>query len=172
MTARFGLLSLVLVALLSCKASKPQKKEREQTAAESSSKPVDRLSQDEVAPGGSEVFGFEVPRQMRIEHHFTDAVHLVGDVTPEALANYVRTRVSVQHVEIGAARTIFPNARIKAGKPERLYQLEVLPDRLATKLIIRDITPPPVVEGLSDAERWRRAGLTPDGRPINPKALE
>jgi hypothetical protein len=33
-------------------------------------------------------------------------------------------------------------------------------------------SPPPPPPGLTDAERWRAAGLTPDGRPLDPKKLE
>jgi hypothetical protein len=39
--------------------------------------------------------------------------------------------------------------------------------------VIKDVTPPPPPPpGLSDAERWRAAGLTPDGRPLDPKQFE
>lgn len=136
------------------------------------SKPVDRLAPDELAAGNADVFGFVVPREMQVEHRYKEATHLIGPVKPDALANYVRERVVVSHVEIGAARTIFPNARIKAGAPDRVYDLEVIPEPGISRLIIRDTTPPKIVPGLSDAERWKQAGLTPDGRPLDPKAFE
>jgi hypothetical protein len=76
-------------------------------------------------------------------------------------------------VEIGAARTVFPAARIKGGPEGRVFNLEVLPDGPRTRLVIKDVTPPPPPPpGLSDAERWRAAGLTPDGRPLDPKQFE
>jgi len=93
-------------------------------------------------------------------------------VQPDALANYVRDRVVVSHVEIGAARTIFPNARIKGGAPERVYELDVVPEPGQTRLVIRDTTPPKVQPDLTDEERWRQAGLTPQGRPLDPKKFE
>ena len=136
------------------------------------SKPVDRLAPDELAAGNADVFGFVVPREMRVEHRYKEATHLIGAVKPDALANYVRERVIVSHVEIGAARTIFPNARIKAGAPDRVYDLEVIPEPGISRLIIRDTTPPKIVPGLTDAERWKQAGLTPEGRPLDPKAFE
>jgi hypothetical protein len=134
--------------------------------------PVDRLAPGELAAGNAEVWGFPVPREMQVEHRYKEAIHLIGPVRPDALSNYVRERVIVSHVEIGAARTIFPDARIKAGAADRVYQLEVIPEPGITRLIIRDTTPPKIVPGLSDAERWRQAGLTPQGRPIDPKAFE
>jgi hypothetical protein len=136
------------------------------------SKPIDRLAPDELAAGNAEVFGFVVPREMQVEHRYKEATHLIGPVKPDALANYVRERVVVSHVEIGAARTIFPEARIKGGAPDRVYNLEVIPEPGITRLIIRDATRPKVEPGLSDAERWRQAGLTPEGRPLDPKAFE
>ncbi|MET0794044.1 MAG: hypothetical protein ABW061_21160 [Polyangiaceae bacterium] len=134
--------------------------------------PVDRLAPDELAAGNAEVWGFAVPREMQVEHRYQEVTHIIGPVKPDALANYVRDRVVVSHVEIGAARTIFPNAHIKGGASDRVYELDVIPEPGITRLLIRDITPPKVVPGLSDAERWRQAGLTPEGRPLDPKKFE
>jgi hypothetical protein len=139
---------------------------------QSSNKPIDRLAPDELAAGNAEVWGFVVPREMQVEHRYKEVTHLIGPVKPDALANYVRERVVVSHVEIGAARTIFPDARIKAGAADRVYELDVIPEPGITRLVIRDTTPPKVQPGLTDAERWRQAGLTPEGRPLDPKAFE
>jgi hypothetical protein len=136
-------------------------------------KPLDRLAPGELAQGASQVFGFEVPIDMKIQGQFPDVAYLEGRVAPEAVANYVRERVEVEHVEIGAAATVFPSARIKRGAPERIYQFEVIRDRGHTRLVIRDITPRPadVPKGTSTEERWRRAGRGPDGRIIDPSEL-
>jgi hypothetical protein len=135
--------------------------------------PLDHLAPDELAAGKTEVYGFPVPRDMEVESRIADRAYLSGRVSPEALANYVREQVVVSHVEIGAARTVFPMARIKAGSKDRLFTLEVLPDGPRTRLVIKDVTPPPPPPpGLTDAERWRAAGLTPDGRPLDPQKLE
>jgi len=143
-----------------------------QASKQGQPKPIDRLAPDELAAGNAEVWGFVVPREMLVEHRYKEVAHLVGPVTPDALANYVRERVLVSHVEIGAARTIFPDARIKAGAADRVYELEVIPEPGITRLVIRDTTPPKIQPGLTDAERWRQAGLTPEGRPLDPKAFE
>jgi hypothetical protein len=141
-------------------------------AQSSTPRPVDRLAPDELAAGNAEVWGFAVPREMQVEHRYQEVTHIIGNVKPDALANYVRDRVVVSHVEIGAARTIFPNARIKGGAADRVYELDVIPEPGLTRLVIRDVTPPKVEPGLSDADRWRQAGLTPEGRPLDPKAFE
>ena len=141
-------------------------------AVPSAARPVDRLAPDELAAGNAEVWGFPVPRDMQVEHRYHEVTHIIGPVKPDALANYVRDRVVVSHVEIGAARTIFPNARIKGGASDRVYELDVIPEPGITRLVIRDMTPPKVEPGLTDEERWRQAGLTPQGRPLDPKAFE
>ena len=166
---------LLMAVTLGCQ------REREQSSAEPSSAltarpskavPVDRLAPNELSAGNAEVWGFAVPREMQVEHRLSDVAHLVGPVKPDALANNVRDRVLGSHVESGAARTVFPNARIKAGARDRVYEFDVIPGPGMTQLVIRDTTPPPVTPGLSDAQRWQQAGLTPEGRPIDPKQFE
>jgi len=170
--SQLALLACCLCASCHAKSAAKGSDSNASLATASVSKPVDRLAPDELAAGNADVFGFVVPREMQVEHRYKEATHVIGPVKPDALANYVRERVIVSHVEIGAARTIFPSARIKAGAPDRVYDLEVIPEPGISRLIIRDTTPPKIVPGLSDAERWRQAGLTPDGRPLDPKAFE
>ncbi len=139
--------------------------------ANSVARPVDHLASDELAAGTADVWGFVVPRDMRIEHVFPEIAYVVGPVQPDALANYVRERVTVSHVEIGAGRTIFPNAHIKGGS-DHYYELDVIPEPGGTRLQIQDLTPVKVTPGLSDEERWKQAGLTPQGRPLDMKKFE
>jgi len=134
-----------------------------------SAKPVDRLAPDELEPGKTQVFGFEVPRRMRVKGAFLDVAYVEGNVTPEALANYVRERVEVDRVEIGAASTRFERAHIKAGAPERVYDFQVSPGSAdMTELVIRDVTPrPPNPSIMNETDRWRQAGRKPDGTPLD-----
>ncbi len=127
----------------------------------------DRLAAGELAPGTVQVFGFVAPRELALERRFPDAAHFTGTVPAESIANYVRQRVEAERVEIGAARTVFPAAHIKGGAPDRIFRIEVLSDGPISKLVIRDITPPPLEPGLSEEERWRRAGFGPDGKVLN-----
>ena len=139
------------------------------SAAAPDPKLVDRLAPGELEPGASQVFGFEVPRSMDVKGAFLEVAYLEGRVTPEALANYVRERVEVDRVEIGAASTVFSRAHIKRGDPERLYELVVSPGNgNTTELVIRDVTPRPRnPPGMSEADRWRQAGRKPDGTPLD-----
>jgi hypothetical protein len=140
-------------------------------AASVSARPLDRLAPGELAAGSASAFGFPIPEQMNVDRMFPDAVHASGNVSANALVQYVQERVIVANVEVAGARTIFPNARIRGGGSDHTYRLEVVSSGPNTLLVIRDVTPAPAVEGLSQAERWRRAGMTPDGKPLNPKQL-
>lgn len=130
---------------------------------------VDRLAPGELTAGKSQVFGFEVPVNMRIRGAFLEVAYLEGPVQPEALANYVRDRVDIQRVEIGAASTIFSRARIKRGAPDRIYDIVVTPQpNQRTELEIRDVTPrAPNPPGMTEADRWRQAGRKADGTPLD-----
>lgn len=166
-------LLLSLFAFSACRKGAAPPAPAPSESAGTSAKPLDHLVPGELAQGESQVFGFEVPLDMQIQGQFEDVAYLEGRVSPEAVANYVRERVEVQHVEIGAAGTVFPNARIKKGAPDRSYQIEVVRDRGYTRLVIRDTTPRPsdVPKGTSQEDRWRRAGRGPDGRIVDPAQL-
>jgi hypothetical protein len=169
--SRFALAACLLCASCHSKADSAPAGSASALAS-AQAKPLDRLAPDELAVGNAQVWGFAVPRDMRIEHRYVETTHLVGPVKPDALANYVRDRVVVSHVEIGAGRTVFPDARIKGGAADHIYELDVIPEPGQTRLLIRDTTPPKITPGLTDAERWRQAGLTPEGRPLDPKKFE
>lgn len=174
LTTRFvALFVTALAALPACRKRADPPAPAASAGAETSAKPLDHLAPGELSQGMSQVFGFEVPLDMRIQGQFADVAYIEGRVSPEAVANYVRDRVEVAHVEIGAAGTVFPNARIKRGAPDRSYQFEVLRDRGFTRLVIRDITPrrDELPKETSTEERWRRAGRTPDGRIVDPNQL-
>jgi hypothetical protein len=109
---------------------------------------------------------------MRVEAHFPDAVHASGSVAVPALIDYVRKRIEAPHAELAGNRTIFARARIVGGNSQHVYRVEILSAGAETELVIRDVTPPPTVQGISEAERWRRAGLTPEGNPLDPKRMQ
>src|SRR5436190_23913122 len=107
---------------------------------------------------------------MHLERVFDDSAVARGRVDLEPLANYVRRRVDVATVEIGAARTLFPRAHVKGEPGAKLVRIEVLRENNSSVLIVRDITPPPFAPGLSEEERWRKAGVIP-GKPFDPQAM-
>lgn len=163
------------LALSACHKDKQPEPQPSPPHARASATPVDRLAPGELAPGEAALFGLPLPRGMRVQGQFERMGMAYGELDPENVASYVRTRVVATQVEIGAARTIFPSARVHTADGDHPYRIEVLRDGNGTRLVMHDLTPappPPKVEGLTDAERWRRAGFSPDGKPLNLKALE
>lgn len=160
---------LTAAATLACRS----KQEPVRAVASASArvvKPVDRLLPGELSSSQGQVFGLAVPNGMTVKGAFGGTAYLEGNVAPDALANYVRDRVDVERVEIGVARTLFPNARIRGGAPDRSYEIEVVAGNASpTRLVVRDVTPhgangPPT---MTEEERWRQAGRGPDGKPLD-----
>lgn len=137
-------------------------------------KTPDRLAAGELAEGNGTLFGLKVPVGMKVDATFPESAHASGVVSAEKLANYVRQRVNVAHVELAASGTVFPSASIRGADPERVYRIEVSGKGRNAKLSVLWLNPPkpPPAPGLSEAERWKRAGLSPDGKQIGQQQLE
>jgi hypothetical protein len=177
--SRFGFgAAAALLALLGssgCRKEAPEASTRAAPSAATSAKPIDRLAPGELEAGEGSLFGLSVPRGMTVQGKFRDFAVAIGPVRAEAVVDFVRQRVAVERVELGAAGTVFPAVRIHGAAPERTYRIEVTAEDRATRLLVRDITPqppPPKVEGLTTEELWKRAGFTANGQPVNLKALE
>ncbi len=128
-------------------------------------RPIDTTEPNEIAEGDTLAFGLVLPRELRIQAQAQDVTYAIGKLPFEALANYVRDRVIPTRVDTGPAQTVFVDAIVKRD-PKHVVQVEVRAKRGRVELVVRDRTPKPAEKGLTEAERWRRAGLTPDGRPI------
>ncbi|MCC6556599.1 MAG: hypothetical protein IT372_26870 [Polyangiaceae bacterium] len=168
--------ALATIALLACAEGACRRKTEDPPpppapSATAPRPPVDAVLPGELAEGSELAFGLPIPRRMRVRARFPDEVSAAGDVPPERLSNYVRERVLSPSVETGPAKTVFAKATVKKA-PERTLRIEVVAHPGATELIVRDLTPPPAVHGLSEEERWRRKGLKPDGSPLDPTRLE
>lgn len=123
----------------------------------------DRLRPGETLPGRERVFGIELPRGLSVAARFPEFVQLTGRVRSEDVANHFRKHVVAEHVELGTHRTVFPRAMVKGDEKRRIFRIDITRDRRMTYVKIRDITQAPVTQGLSEKERWDRAGRNPDG---------
>lgn len=140
-------------------------------AAAASSKPrlVDTTAPGEIAESGERAFGLALPRGLIVQERHPDHTVADGTLAFEPLANFIRARVNAAQVETGPSKTIFVNAQVK-DDPKRVVRVEVSSYAGRTRLVVRDRTKKPAEQGLTEAERWRRLGLTPDGRVIENKA--
>jgi len=141
-----------------------------ETAAPAPTTP-DRLPPGELLEGEERAFGLPLPRDLKLESATKRTVHARGRVKPETLANYLRARVLVQHVEMANRKLIFPKAQLRGDPNRTILRLEVIDEGLTTHLIVRNLMGPPLVEGLTDSQRWEQAGRKPGGA-LDPHRLE
>lgn len=137
--------------------------------------PPDRLAPDEVVEGKERAFGLPLPRMVHVKARFPKTVHVVSPLTPEQLTNFVRARVKDGSVMAGAGKTTLTNVTPLADA-NRMLTIAVrslhLGDGTQSEMLVEDSTPPPLEPGLSNEERWEKAGLTPSGKIKDPKHLQ
>ena len=125
--------------------------------------PVDFVAPGELAEGPDSAFGLRLPRDMGVTSRGSDVVYAPGRIPFEHVSNYVRDRVDAVQVNIGPTRTVFRSANVRGGDPVEL-EIEVVVVRKGVQMVVHNRTRKPAEPGLSDGERWRRAGLNPDGK--------
>jgi len=137
--------------------------------------PPDHLAPGEIVEGTERAFGLPLPRASRVAVRFAASVHVKSTVTPEQMANFVRARVTEGTVSQGTTSTRLENVIPRDDKAKRLT-IEVRPvhggngDRC--ELFVRDATPPPFDPSLTVDQRWQKAGITPEGKLLDPQHLE
>jgi hypothetical protein len=164
-----ALFGSALLAALACGKKEPPRPALPPTPSATATS-ADRLLPGELAEGQEHAMGLAVPRDMRLLRVFDDSAVARGRVGADAVSNYVRRRVDAATAEIGAARTVFPRAHVKGQPADKVVRIEVVQDIDSTELLLRDLTPHPAPSGLSEDERWRKAGVVP-GKPFDPNAL-
>jgi len=127
--------------------------------------PVDDTLPGEMAEGREMAFGLPMPRDMKIIARMARVWTGETSLGLEPVANYVRARVDTETIETGPSRTVFMDA---VPRHDTSKTIKVMVARKAGKtlLIVRDETRRPAEKGLTEEERWRQAGIGPDGKPI------
>lgn len=132
---------------------------------------VDSVPDGELAEGTVDAFGLRLPRGMRLEASFDDALFAGGAFSLERVSNYLRKRVEAEHVETAAKKTVFRHATLEGSKV--VLHIEVLAASVnKVQVIVRNETPKPPTQGLSEEQRWKQVGLGPDGKRVLPAANE
>ncbi len=141
-------------------------------AASSTARAVDHLGPGELADGPLHAFELKLPAGMRIREAFSNVVYAWGQVDPMQLANYLRAEVQGGSISVGAAATVFDRVMVPTNTRRLLrIRVDAVGQGRAAQLEVRDVTPVPVPSASSDEERWRQAGMTPDGKLLDPKHL-
>ena len=161
--------AIAILAVVAC-SSKPQTGGQD---AGPPPGPPDHLARGEIAEGQDKAFALRLPQRSKVSARFPKDVHVISSHTPEELANYVRAHVAEGKVAAGTAVTEFRDV-VVPSEPTRRLTIEVRNGAVAharSMMIIRDTTPAPVEPGLSDQDRYKKAGLAPNGRVLDPKRL-
>jgi hypothetical protein len=133
--------------------------------------PLDRLAPGELAPGSELAFGIPVPDGMRLTHLFHDVAYMNGNAPQDALVEYVRRHVGSDRVQLAQSSVVFPRVTINGQPQNRVYDIEVFSRSGRSRVTIRDVTPLPAPGGLTEAQRWERAGLSPSGELLDKDTL-
>jgi hypothetical protein len=134
--------------------------------------PRDHLVAGELLEGSDVAFGLRLPRGTKLESIFPQQIVATCDAKATDVANYIRPRVSMGTVSVGAASTTFERAQVAANPGRELViRVEVAPVGVGSRITVRDVSPPPVDPSLSDEQRWKQVGLTPGGRVVDPTHL-
>jgi len=126
--------------------------------------PRDHLVPGELVEGADRAFGLPLPRGSRVESTFPQQIIATCGAKASDVANYIRPRVAMGTVAVGAASTMFERVQSPANPGRELViRVEEGPLGTGSRIIVRDVTPPPVDPSLTDEERWRQAGMKPGG---------
>jgi hypothetical protein len=133
--------------------------------------PLDHLAPGELLEGTVEAFGLRLPRDVAVEGAFTDQVIASGPVRLHPFVQYLRARLQGGDLREGEMSATFDDVRVvaKPGPTLRIH-LGVAPE--GVRIELRDKTPPVVAPLADEGARWRRVGLTPNGRLADPTHLE
>lgn len=129
--------------------------------------PVDTVKDDEIPEGKLVVFGLRLPRDIQIKRRGNTMINVVMEMPFDDVANYFRDRLDGGKVLTGPSNTSFRKATVIAtGK--HVVDVDVIRIWEGARVIVKDRSPverPPEPD-LTEEERWRRLGLTPDGKVL------
>jgi hypothetical protein len=168
---RLALGLLVVLALSGCRD--PSRPSASRSPAPSAHRPTspDRLAPGEVVEGAEQAFGIVLPRSMHVERRFSDEIVAKGPVDPDALAVYIRHRVSGGTLELGR-QSIFRGVHVAGDGGDRTLEIRIERAPSNVLLVLRDVTPPAPEPGLSPDQRWQKSGFDRSGKIVDPAQMQ
>lgn len=138
--------------------------------------PADHLAPGEIPEGTDRAFSLVLPRASHVFMRFPEAVHVRSPLSTEQLSHFVRARVRSGRALVGATVTTFEDVVVPT-EPTRHLTVEIRPGSAhgdaRSEMVVKDVTPPPApAPNESEAELRRKAGLTPDGKLLDPKRMQ
>jgi hypothetical protein len=133
--------------------------------------PGDHLATGELLEGTEHAYGLTLPRGVKVDETFGDVAYASGPVALHPLVDYFRARLHDGDLREGEGSATFTHVTAP-GKPEPLLTIHVATSRDVVRIEIRDETPPVLAPLPDDPSRYKRAGLTPSGRILDPTHLD
>lgn len=147
------------------------KRQTDTEAPFASSQTPDRLESGEPMIGTPRVFSLDVPDGLRIVAQYHKNVHLSGSLSLASAVEAIQRQLEPALMEFTPKRALWERALVKGEPSQRVLRIEVTREGTMTRVQISDVTGPPPIEGLSDAERWQQAGRNPDGSLKDPSQM-
>ena len=136
---------------------------------------ADRLAEGEIPEGRERAFTLPLPLHSTVKARFGQSVHVASPHSHEELANFIRSRVKDGKTSSGATETRFDGV-VVTKDPSKTLSIQVRPAAITgeykSQMVIDDVTVPPEEPGLTTEDRYRKAGLTPDGKLLDRKHLQ
>jgi hypothetical protein len=165
-----GIVAAVPLAFAGCK-----RKEEAPAPAPSARPSADHLVRGEIPEGRERAFTLPLPLDSTIKARFNGSVHVASWHTQEELANFVKARVKDGKSTSGASGTRFDQV-VVTKDPSKTLTIEVRSAPIAgeyrSQIVVSDVTPLVEEPGTTDADRWKKAGMTPDGKLLDRKHMQ
>jgi hypothetical protein len=157
-----------LVLLLACASAGCH---REPAPVEAAPTP-DRLAPGERLPESETAFGLPLPAGMRLVRHFKDAAYFSGDVTLQQALEHLAKHVSPPSAQLVTNGAVFSRVQVTGAGSAPPLRITLKQTARGSQIHVEQLTPPPpVLSGLSQDEKWRKAGRNPDGTPLDQNQL-
>jgi hypothetical protein len=167
--------AIALMACAGCRRAPPQddgtKSSGPSSAPAAGLAPADHLAPGELLEGADDAFGLTLPRRLRVDGAFAHVVYASGPLDLHPLVRYFRARLQDGDLREGEAAATFEHVHVPS-KPERELAIRIAGTPQNARVEIRDATPPEAPVLPDDRARWKRVGLTPDGRLLDRTHLD
>jgi hypothetical protein len=135
----------------------------------------DHLSKGEIPQGALKAFTLPLPVDAHVGAHYGPTIHVATSYSLEELASFIRARVKEGQSSAGAVQTRFDNVVAK-DDPSRILSIQIerapATGPYRSHMVVTDVTPLPLDPKETEADRWHNAGLTPDGKLLDPKHMQ
>jgi hypothetical protein len=133
--------------------------------------PADHLADGELLEGTAIALGVTLPRGIKIDETFGTTVYASGSVRLHPFVEYLRAHLKDGELREGEASATFKDVT-PAGKDGPRLTIHLGRVRDYIQVDMHDETPPVLPPLPDDAARWKRVGLTPSGRIMDPHHLD